>query len=258
MLKILFLGDVFAKSGRDAVLKRLPLLKEEYQCDFVIVNGENAAHGKGINTKIYQSLINCGADVVTLGNHAFSKSEIKEDMNQYDSLVRPKNIEPEDIGHPYVIKKVKGKKIAVVNLLGQVFMDCATSSPIEAMENLLDEIDADIIIVDLHAEATSEKELFLRVFYQDVTAVIGTHTHVQTADEKVFNGCAFLSDVGMCGPYDSIIGRDAEEIISKIIKNEKTHFTPADGPAIICGCVIEIDENTNRAVSIRRIQERPE
>lgn len=256
-MRILFLGDVFAKSGRNAVVERLPLLKADYNCDFVIVNGENAAHGKGITKKIYQSLMDAGADVVTLGNHAFSKSEIKESIETCASLVFPKNIEHEGNVPSYIIKEVKGKKVAVTNILGQVFMDCATTSPLEAMEDLLDEIDADIIIVDLHAEATSEKELFLRVYAHEVTAVIGTHTHVQTADEKIFEGCAFISDVGMCGPYDSVIGRDAEEIIRKIIKNEKTHFTPGDGEAIICGCVIDIDDETNRATNIIRIQERP-
>ena len=217
-MNILFLGDVFAKSGRNAVVEHIPLLKAKFNCDLVIVNGENAAHGKGITEKIYHSLMDAGADVITLGNHAFSKSEIRESLGTCTSLVFPKNIEHEGTVPYYVIKEVNGKKIAVVNLLGQVFMDCASASPLEVMEDLLDEIVADIIIVDLHAEATSEKELFLRVFAKDVTAVIGTHTHVQTADEKIYKGCAFISDVGMCGPYDSIIGRDAEEIIGRIVK----------------------------------------
>ena len=252
------MGDVVAKCGRDAISTRLGQLKAEYHCDFVIVNGENAAHGKGITTKIYNSLMQSGADVITLGNHAFSKSEIKDKFDLCPRLVRPYNMEVDEDCRSYVIVEACGKRIAVTNVIGQIFMgELPTESPFSAMENLLDEIDADIIIVDLHGEATSEKELFLRVFSQDLTAVIGTHTHVQTADEKIYNGCAFISDVGMCGPYNSVIGRDAEEVIRRLVRNEDTHFTPAEGDAILCGCVITIDDETNRAIAIERIQERP-
>lgn len=256
-MKILFLGDVVAKSGRNIVVNRLPSLKKECGADMVIVNGENSAHGKGITTKIYHSLMNAGADVVTLGNHAFSKSEIKMHMDECPRLVRPFNLEPIDLGQSYYIHECCGMKIAVVNILGEIFMDCCTESPIPVMERALKEIDADMIFVDFHAEATSEKELFLRVFADKLIAVVGTHTHVQTADEKIYHGCAFISDVGMCGPYDSILGRSVDEVLAKSVYKEETHFTPADGAAILCGCLIEIDDKTHRAISIKRIQERP-
>ena len=226
--------------------------------DFTIVNAENSAHGKGITKKIYQSFMDAGVDVITLGNHAFSKGEIKEVMEDCPNMVRPMNLEPKEIGKPYCIKEVCGKKLAIVNLLGEVFMDCASGSPIEAMRALLEEIEADCILVDFHAETTSEKEIFLHVFHQDICALIGTHTHVQTADERVFNGCAYISDVGMCGVYDSILGRSVEEVLRRNVGHEVTHFTPAEGPSILCGCLIQIDEKTGRATNIFRIQERPE
>ena len=220
-MRILFLGDVVAKSGRKKVEERLPGLIQETKSDFVIVNGENSAHGKGISTKIYHSLKNAGADVVTLGNHAYSKSEIKLHFDECPDLVCPANLEP-----------------------------------IVTMNRLLDKIHADCIVVDLHAEATSEKELFLRMFADKCVAIMGTHTHIQTADEKIYHGCAFITDVGMCGPYDSILGRDAEEVIAHNVYRQNTRFTPSENEAMLCACIIDIDDN-NRAVSIQRLQERP-
>ncbi|MBQ6532562.1 MAG: TIGR00282 family metallophosphoesterase [Solobacterium sp.] len=256
-MRILFLGDVTARSGRDAVIAELPRLKQEYGADFTIVNGENAAHGKGITTKIYRALKEAGADLITLGNHAFSKSEIITGMGNCPDLIRPANLEPADAGSCWAVRTCQGRRIAVINLLGNIFMDCATESPFAAMDRILPEVQADAILVDLHAETTSEKQLFFHRYRQRVSAVIGTHTHVQTADERVLDGCAFISDVGMCGPYESIIGRSIEEVMARMIDQTQTRFTPAEGPAIICGVVIEIDDNTGRARSIERIQKRP-
>lgn len=256
-MRILFLGDVVAKSGRKKVEERLPELIQETHSDFVIVNGENSAHGKGISVKIYNSLKNAGADVITLGNHAFSKGEIKLHLDECPDLVRPANLQPLDIGKTICVKEVCGKKIAVVNILGSVFMDCATDEPIVTMQRLLDKIDADMIFVDLHAEATSEKELFLRMFSDKCVAIVGTHTHIQTADEKIYDGCAFITDVGMCGPYDSILGRDVEEIIAHNVYKQSTRFTPSESEAMLCAVIIDVDEETGCATSIQRIQERP-
>lgn len=256
-MNILFLGDVTGRSGREAVLKRLPSLKQEVQADFTIVNGENSAHGKGITSRICHSLTAAGADVITLGNHAFSKNEILLHMEECPDLIRPANLEPLDRGSAITVRTVKGKRLAVVNLLGSVFMDCATESPITVMDRILKNLSADIIFVDLHAEATSEKELFFYVFHDRLTAVIGTHTHVQTADEQILDGCAYLSDAGMCGSYHSILGRDVNEVIARSVHREATRYTPSEEPAMICGVLITIDESTNRAIAIRRIQERP-
>ncbi len=246
-----------ARTGRQAVKRRLKDLQREYDVDFTIINGENAAHGKGITRSIYQELITAGADVITLGNHAFSKSDIVPWMAECQNLVRPANMEPESIGRYWIRKECRGKTIAVVNILGGVFMDNALGESYSAMEQLLPEIDADIIIVDLHAEATGEKELFWYLFRKQVTAVIGTHTHVQTADEQVTEGCAYISDAGMCGSFDSVLGRNSEELAERM-RGALTRYTPADTPAVICGVLIETDDTSNRAVRITRIQERPE
>lgn len=256
-MNILFLGDVVARSGREAVVRDLPALQREYGADFTIVNGENAAHGKGITKKIYKQLMAAGADVITLGNHAFSKREILDDINDCPAMIRPANMEPLHAGSSCVIKECHGKRIAVINILGMAFMN-ATAHPIPVMEELMKGLEADIIIVDLHGEATSEKILFARYFSEKVTAVIGTHTHVQTADETIINGCAFITDTGMCGPYDSVLGRDTGEVLSRLLDDMPTYYKPASGRVVICGCLIEVDDKTNRAVRITRIQKRPE
>ena len=231
-MNILFIGDVVARSGLSAVLHSMERLRKQYEADFVVVNAENAANGKGITEAIYGRLVRAGADVVTLGNHAFAKKEILNGIENCPLLVRPENMEPAGAGQSFVIRRCGTKKIAVVSILGHAFMNAATEEPIPAMQRLLPEIRADIILVDLHAEATSEKILFMYQFHKDVTAVIGTHTHVQTADERVFEGCAFISDAGMCGAYDSILGRDIDEVTDSA-------------------------DETGRASSIERIQIRP-
>ena len=256
-MKILFLGDVVAKSGREAVIRNIKPLKSEYGADFVIVNGENAAHGKGITATIYSRLVSAGADVVTLGNHAYSKSEIIKSVDLCPSLVFPGNLRSSDGGRGYVIKDVYGVKIAVVSLICEAFMCDVENNPVKAMEQLLGKIRADQIIVDLHGESTAEKMIFARYFADRVSAVVGTHTHVQTADERIISGCAFITDVGMCGSYDSVLGRDAEESVRRFVHKEQTRYTPATGPAILCGCLIETDNRTGRAVRIERIQRRP-
>ena len=255
-MNILFLGDVVGRAGRTAVCSRLAGLKREYEADFTVINGENAAHGKGITPAIYRELVNAGADVITLGNHAFSKSEITAKFHECPNLIRPANMEPESVGHSWVIQNCGGKRIAVVNILGGVFMQEAVGESYPVMEQILNEIDADIILADLHAEATGEKELFWFLYRSRLAAVIGTHTHVQTADERVSEGCAYISDVGMCGSYDSVLGRDYEELLARR-NGIQTRYTPAETPAVICGVLIEIDDSTNRAVGIKRIQERP-
>lgn len=256
-MKILFLGDIVAKSGRNAVMEQLPKLQKEYGIDFTIVNAENAAHGKGITAKIYRALKASGVDVITLGNHAFSKECIIKDMDDFEDMVRPINMEPYTAGYKFVVRQCKGHKIAVVNVLGKVFIDNCSEDPIETLDALLAKLKADTIIVDFHAEATGEKEIMFEVFKDRCTAILGTHTHVQTADEKVEHGCAYITDVGMCGPYRSILGRDIEEVLARSVRHEKTHYTPADTPSVVCGVVIDVNEE-GRATSIERIQIRPQ
>ena len=245
-------------SGRDIVKEQLPKLKETHAIDFVVANGENAAHGKGITRKIYHQLLGYGIDVLTMGNHTFSKNDIYSFIDEADCMVRPANMEPCDYGESTIVRKVKDKRVAITNLCGEVWMNDIVDSPFFCMEDVLNEIDADIYLVDLHAEATSEKIAFAYAFAGRAAVVVGTHTHVQTADERIIDGTAAITDLGMCGAYTSVLGRDVDEIITRFTTEEKTKFKIAEGPAIFCGAVVHIDEQSNLADHIKRIQIRPD
>lgn len=261
MMNILFFGDIVGKRGREVVRDFLPVLKEKYQPDLIIMNAENSAHGKGITYKIYNELLAYGADFLTMGNHTFSKKEILEHLNECDRLICPGNFIGQN-GKCIRFIKVKGLKIGVINLLGQAQMGDYCSNPFLAMNEILKLCkveEPDILFVDFHAEATAEKRLFAEAYKDRVQVVVGTHTHIQTADECILDGkTAFISDVGMCGVYNSIIGRDIDECIRSRIYGEKTRYTIADGPAILCGVIISIDEETKLPTGIERIQIRPE
>lgn len=257
-MNILFIGDIVGKSGRGAVYARLPFLKEKYQIDLTIANGENTAHGKGITEKLYHELLDQGIDVITLGNHAFSKADILSFIDKSERLVRPLNLIPTEYGKGFIDVVVKNKTVRVINLCGSVFMDNIYESPFVSMQSVVETSKDKIVIVDLHAEATSEKIAFTYMFKNTCTAVLGTHTHVQTADERLIDGCAFISDVGMSGPYNSIIGRDIHEVLNRFSGTISKTFTVAEGPSVVSAVVIEVDDITNRAVRIERIQIRPE
>lgn len=254
-MKLLFVGDVVGAVGRKMVFENVPRIRKEENIDLVICNAENAAHGKGITRKIYNQLINSQVDMITMGNHTFSKKNLEEIIDELDKMVRPANMYPLEYGKGYRIFEFNGKKIALVNLIGEVFMVNVSESPFKKMEEILSEIEADIVLVDLHAEATSEKIAFTYEFAKRCTVVVGTHTHVQTADERIVDDhCAAISDLGMCGPYHSVIGRDIDEILRRFKYQEQTRFTMAEGKGIFSGCIVEIDDETNQAISIKRIQ----
>jgi 2',3'-cyclic-nucleotide 2'-phosphodiesterase len=256
-MKVLFIGDIVGKSGRATVKELLPSLRSEHQLDLVIANGENVTHGKGINEAHYQELLSYGIDVITLGNHAFSKAEIYKYIENADRLVRPLNILPEEIGQGHLEIEVKGTKVIVLNLCGSVFMENVIESPFITMAKLLPEFKDKIVIVDLHAEATSEKIAFAHQFKYTCSAVLGTHTHVQTADERLIGGCAFISDVGMTGPYNSVIGRDITEVLDKFKGFTVKTYTVSEDKAQFCAVLIDIDESNRKARSITRLQIRP-
>lgn len=257
-MKILFVGDVVGATGRNMICEYVSKLKEEKQIDFVVANGENAAHGKGITKKIYHQLISAGVDLITMGNHTFSKDTLFSFIEEIDCLIRPMNLEPYDVGQHYKVVTINGVDVCFVNLMCEVFMHPPIlESPFACMEEILETVEADVYFVDLHGEATSEKLAFSYYFEKEVKVVVGTHTHVQTADEKIENGCAFISDVGMCGTYRSVIGRDIEEVLTRFTTNEKTRFTVAQGEGIFCAVLIEIDETSKQATKIERIQYRP-
>ncbi len=257
MLRVLFVGDIVGKQGRKALSKHLPFLKDRYNYDLLVVNGENSAHGKGITKKIYDFFINLGVDCITMGNHTFSKDNIYTFIDDAEKLIRPANLEPEDFGKSCYITEIKGKKVGIFNVCGTIFMANSTKTPFEAFEKLLIDNPCDIKIVDLHAEATSEKYAFMQSFKQEVQMIVGTHTHIQTADEAIFDNCAFICDVGMTGPYDSVLGRDTDEVLTSMIDKIKTKYTISNEEAIFSAVVVDIDIHEQKAVSIERIQIRP-
>ena len=259
-MRSLFFGESVGKSGRDIVSSLLNSLKEEYEIDLTIANGENSAHGKGITYKIYNQLRSYGVDYITMGNHTYSKSEINKYIEQMDNLVVPYNHLKRISGNYYKVIEFNNVKFCLCNILGNVLMNETGDDMYEAFENLIDEtkdLNCDFYFVDLHAETTAEKRIFMEYFKDYAKVVLGTHTHVQTADEDIINDCAFITDVGMCGAYESIIGRDVAESIMNNVDKEPTIYKIAEGPAIFCGVVIEIDEVKKLPVSIKRIQIRP-
>ena len=260
-MKILFLGDIVGRSGRDIISSSLSNIVNENDIDLVIANGENAAHGKGLTYRLYNELLLSGINYFTMGNHSFSKNEIFDNIDKMDKMLLPINLNSNKYGHRYIITEVKGLKICIFNVMGEVLMNDTTSDPYVATNELLQEIndlDIDIIFVDIHAETTAEKRLFAEYYKDRIDICVGTHTHVQTADEQMIGDLAYITDVGMCGPYYSVIGRDINEVISNRINKEKTHYTISTSDAILCGVIIDVDEEKKKAIDIKRIQLRPE
>ena len=257
-MRVLFVGDVVGRSGREALQRYLPEIREKYGYDLLIINGENAAHGKGITRKIYDFLVNLGADCITLGNHAFSKDNIFSFIDKADRLLRPENMIPAGIGRSSMVIEKEGVSVGIFNVYGSVFMDQVSESPFTAFERMLEEVPCDIRIVDFHGEATGEKYLFMQYFKDRCQLIVGTHTHVQTADEAVHDGCAFISDVGMTGPYESIIGRQIDEVIASNIKGQPTRYAVAEGEGMLSAVICDIDSVKKEATAISRIQIRPE
>ncbi|MBR4462303.1 MAG: YmdB family metallophosphoesterase [Erysipelotrichaceae bacterium] len=257
-MKILFIGDIVGKSGRDIVSSTLSSIRDEY--DLIIANAENSAHGKGITPKIYQHLRSFGIDYMTMGNHTYSKQMINEHMNEMDRLIVPYNHEKRTTDNYYKIIHCKGISICLCNILGSAFISESNLEPYPSFEKILEETEdsqIDFYMVDLHGETTSEKRLFLEYFKEKAKIVLGTHTHVQTADADMIGDCAFISDVGMCGAYHSIIGRNIEETIEAYIRKNPTGYSIAEGPAIFCAVAIEVDETHKIPVAIDRIRIKP-
>jgi metallophosphoesterase (TIGR00282 family) len=253
-MNILFIGDVVGRPGRNYLNINLKRLAEENDIDFIIINGENSAGGVGITKGTYDELINMGADIITLGNHSWAKKEVFEFIEDAERLVRPANYPEGTPGKGYRIMEKSGKRIAVVNLCGRVYMDCI-DCPFKTIDKILFELEnkADIIIVDFHGEATSEKLAMGWYLDSRVHAVIGTHTHVQTSDEKVLpGGTAYITDAGMTGPSDSILGVEKDAVIRRFITGMPTRFEVASGEAVLGAVCIQLDEN-NKVYNIKRI-----
>lgn len=252
-MNIIMLGDVVGNGGCEAVRAQLSQLKKHYSADAVIVNGENSAQGNGILPSSAKHIFDSGADVITTGNHVFRRREIYDMLEREDcAIIRPANFSPANPGRGVYILDMLRCRLAVVNLMGTAGME-PLKNPFDTMDELLKDIDTPNIILDFHAETTSEKRAM--GFYLDgrVSLVAGTHTHVQTADEQILpNKTAYITDLGMCGPKQSVLGVKPEQVIARFKTAMPTRFENPEGEQIICGIALELDEKTGRALSIER------
>ncbi len=255
-MKILFIGDIVGEPGRTAVENLLPKLRAEHSLDFIIANGENSAGGSGITPKMAEEIFSAGVDVITSGDHLWDQKEVMELLRQEPRFVRPLNYPAGTAGSgSVVIQKGSLPPVAVLNLQGRTFMP-VLENPFQLgraeVERLRQQVK--IIFVDIHAEATSEKIALARMLDGQVSAVIGTHTHVQTADEQIFpGGTAYLTDAGFTGPHESVLGREMEPIIKRFLTNLPQRFEVAKGRALLQGAVVEIDDASGRALRIQRL-----
>ncbi len=256
-MRILAVGDVCGSIGCEFVHKVLPSLKKEKAIDVVIINGENSADGNGITPFSADYLFSLGADIITGGNHSLRRQEIYDYLDNNDFCLRPHNLKDAP-GKGYCLLDLGRTQIAVINLSGKIYLDrLSATCPFKAADELIEKAKTDgakIIIVDFHAEATSEKRALGLYLDGKVSAVYGTHTHVQTADSQILqSGTGYITDIGMTGPIDSVLGVKKEIIINRLKDNDQSKFMLADGKCMLNGCIFEIDENTGKTVSVERI-----
>ncbi len=254
-MKILVIGDVVGKPGRVALLERLQDLKEQYAIDFTTMNAENVAGGFSITPPIAEQLFRAGIDVMTSGNHIFDKHEVIDYIEKQPRLLRPANYPQNTPGKAIWVGEVKGTRVAVFNLIGRVFMQ-PSDDPFRAADDLVASLPADVKVrvVDMHAEATSEKTAMGWYLDGRVSAVVGTHTHVQTADERLLpQGTAYLTDLGMTGSYSGVIGMKKGDVIARFTSAVRVKAEQSKGDVRICGAVVDVDEETGRARSIERV-----
>jgi len=256
-IRILFLGDVVGEPGRKAVIKQLPLLKQSEGLDFCIVNGENSAGGKGITPKIAIDLLRAGAAVLTTGDHVWDQKEIVDYFPTEPRLLRPLNYPQGTPGAGSVVLQTAKGRIGVIQAQGRSFIQPPLENPYLAVEKEAERLRADgvaVIVLDYHAETTSEKIAMGRMLDGKVSLVVGTHTHVQTADERIFpGGTGYLTDAGMCGPDDSILGRSIDSVVWRFKSGMPTRFPVAKGPVRLCGVIVDVDAESGRCLEIRRL-----
>lgn len=256
-MKVIFIGDLVGKIARQALKQILPEWRKKYAPDFVVANGENMAHGIGMTNKTVDEVLAAGVDVITSGDHAFDKAEEENVFAGHTNVLRPANWPPGVPGQGAFLAVNNKKSLLVVNLIGRVFLRQNFDCPFRKLDEILDEHKPTAVLIDFHAEATSEKNVL--GFYADgrVSAVVGTHTHVGTTDAKILpQGTAFVTDVGMVGAVNSVIGDEKESVLDSILHQTKFKLEPVEsGPCQIGAVLIEIDEKTNKAKSIKRIDE---
>jgi metallophosphoesterase (TIGR00282 family) len=260
-MRLIFLGDVVGRSGRDAIARELPLIRDRYRPDLVMLNGENAAHGFGITEEIYQNLRDAGADAITLGNHSFDQREALIFIERAPELLRPVNYPAQTPGRGVVLLTTRsGKQVLLVSVMGRLMIEPVLDDPFAAVQRELELCTlreaADAIVIDMHAEATSEKMAMGHFVDGRASLVVGTHTHVPTADHQILpGGTGYISDIGMCGDYDSVIGMDKAEPINRFLRKlPNQRLEPATGPATISGIAVETDDRTGLAVKIAPIR----
>jgi 2',3'-cyclic-nucleotide 2'-phosphodiesterase len=257
VIRILFLGDVVGEPGRKAVIEQLPLLKQSEGLDFCIVNGENSAGGKGITPKIAIDLLRAGAAVITTGDHVWDQQEIVDYFPTEPRLLRPLNYPEGTPGAGSVVLETAKGRVGVIQAQGRSFIQPPLENPYLAVEKEVERLRADgvtTIVVDFHAETTSEKIAMGRMLDGTVSLVVGTHTHVQTADESIFpGGTGYLTDAGMCGPEESVLGRSIESVVWRFKSGMPTRFPVAKGPVRLCGVIVDVDVDTGVCVMIRRL-----
>ena len=254
-MRVLAVGDLVGESGVRKLKEILPKLRQEAKIDFVIVNAENSAGGMGITTAIFNDLKRLNINAITMGNHTWGKKDIFTFIDD-DLINRPANYSRGVVGKGYHIYNKNGKNICVVNLIGRTDMGVQSDNPFSKMEDILNEVKgkADIIIVDFHAEATAEKIAMKHFLDGKVTAIFGTHTHVQTADEEVTaKGTAYITDIGMTGPKNSVIGMDVDASVKRFVTSLPERYKLAEGNCILNGCIIEINDENCRAISVERV-----
>lgn len=249
-MRLLFLGDLVGSCGRQAVVKTVPRLREQLRLDFVVVNGENVAGGRGITQGTAEEIFSCGVDVISGGNHSFQHREVYRYLDEEPAILRPANYPPGAPGHGIV--ELRG--LTVINVIGRTFMGADYDDPFRSVDALVSSAKAgNAILVDFHAEATSEKQAMGWYLDGRASVVVGTHTHVPTADQRILpRGTAFCTDAGMCGARDSVIGDDVASVLQRFLTQLPTRLPPAEGTAIINGILVEIDDSTGRARSIVR------
>lgn len=260
VIRILFLGDIVGEPGRKAVIGRVPSLKREEKIDFVIANAENSAAGRGVTPKISIDLLRCGVAVLTSGDHIWDQKEIVDYLPTEPRLLRPINYSENTPGHGSVVLETEKGKVGVINAQGRTFMNPPLDNPFVSVENevqrLRDEEGVKVIFVDFHAETTSESIAMGYHLDGKVSAVAGTHTHVQTADERILEqGTAHITDAGMCGPERSVLGRSVESVVWRFKTGMPTRFPVAKGQVRLCGLIVDVDEESGTCLMVRRYNE---
>jgi metallophosphoesterase (TIGR00282 family) len=256
-MRILCIGDVVGRPGREAFVRLVAMLRQDTGAECVVLNAENAAGGSGITSRLARELFAAGADAVTLGDHAWRQRDVFEAFAEFSTLVRPANFPSEAPGRGACLVELEGGlRVGVINLVGRIFMD-PSECPFRAADAAIAELGqkTSIIVVDMHAEATSEKVAMGRYLDGRVSVVFGTHTHVPTADETILpGGTAYITDVGMTGPHDSVLGREVKPVLKKLTTGVPARFDVATGDVRLSGIVVTVDERTGRATEIARIQ----